>query len=160
MAVGRDHTPTTPQKSEDDEPTQRNINSVEESPRADLKVEAKAANEARRATPYYQHTQASAKRWQVLANTIGPLGQTELATEMRQLARQLRTASRPDGTDEDKQAVLEAEAEMLTRVANLELDAEMTEVVEYLQQAHASVSSGEPPPDAQPTDIEEDQGGE
>jgi hypothetical protein len=125
---------------QDDQPAEQQAS--ERKPHRDpqFKAQAQAANEARQASPFYQHTQDSAKRWQVLANTIGPQGHEELAAEMRDVANQVRTANRPDGTEEAKQTALEAETAMLEKLAglDLELNAEMTEIIEFLQQARQS----------------------
>ncbi len=114
------------------------------------KADAKAANEARRATPYFQFTQTAANRWQMIANTIGPQGHTELAEDMRELARQIRAAARADGTEDAQQAAIEAQGAMLERLETQspDLDAEMSEALEVLRQAHQSISNGEAPASA------------
>jgi hypothetical protein len=149
VAVGHDHTPAA--DAADDEPRRkkRRMNDVsEDQPTADKKELAAAANEARKATPYYQHVQASAKRWLVMANTIGPAGETDLATEMRELSRELRAASRPDGTEATQQAALDHEAALIVKAQALSLDSDMSEILDYLAQAHQSATVGEQPPEA------------
>ena len=149
VAVGHDHTPAA--DAEDDKPRQktRRMNDVsEDAPTPDAKEVAAARNEARKATPYYQHVQASAKRWLVMANTIGPSGQAELATEMRELSRELRAASRPDGTEEAQQAALDHEGQLLAKAQAISLDVEMDEILTYLSQAHQAATVGEQPPEA------------
>ncbi len=156
VAVGHDH---SPKEADDDKPERkkkRGINDVSEVAESvpNAKEAAKARNEARKATPYYQHVQAAAKRWLVLANTIGPAGHDEIATEMRELSRELRQASRPDGTEEAQQDALKREGEVLAKVQELDLDAEMTEIVGYLSQAYEAATAGEQPPEAAETSVE------
>lgn len=110
------------------------------------KAAARAANAERRATPYFQHVKAVAKRWLVLANTLGPAGQQDLAAEMRTVSRELRKASLPDATEEDKRAALDHESRMLTTLRGMELDGELVQVRDYLEEAFRAVSAGEQPP--------------
>jgi len=155
VAVGHDHSPKTT-ADDDDKPTRktRGINDVSDEPAPNAKESAKARNEARKATPFYQHTQAVAKRWLVMANTIGPAGQDAIATEMRDLSRDLRQASRPDGTETTQQAALEREAKLIIKAQALSLDAEMTEVLEYLANAHQAATTGALPPEAGESTLE------
>ncbi len=157
VAVGHDHTPTAID-ADPDKPARktkkRGMNDVTEAPSPSAKQAAQERNEARKATPYYQHTQAVAKRWLVMANTIGPAGETEIATEMRELSRELRQASRPDGTEGLQQAALEHEAAMIAKAQELSLDAPMAEVLAYLAQAHAAATTGELPPEAGENTVE------
>jgi hypothetical protein len=156
VAVGHDHAPDRGEV-ETPEPKRtkkRRMNDVSETPVPNAKETARAANEARKATPFYQHTQAVAKRWLVMANTIGPAGQTELASEMRELSRELRSASRPDGAEADQQAALEHEGELLAKAQAVQLDAEMAEILEYLTEAYQAATTGALPPEAQPTTME------
>jgi hypothetical protein len=112
----------------------------------EAKAAARAANAERRATPYFQHVKAVAKRWLVIANTIGPEGQEELATEMRTVSRELRKASLADGSEEAKAAALEHEARLLATLRTMELEGELVEVRDYLEEAFRAVSANELPP--------------
>jgi len=156
VAVGRDHSPTPTADDDDDKPKRkkRGMNDVSDKPAPNAKEASKARNEARKATPFYQHTQAVAKRWLVMANTIGPAGQEAIATEMREMSRDLRQASRPDGTENTQQAALESEAKLITKAQALSLDAEMTEVLEYLVEAHQAATTGTLPPEAGESTLE------
>jgi hypothetical protein len=148
VAVGADHTPDHDDDDQDGpkEPRRR-INDVKNVPVPAAKEAAKAANEARRATPFYQHTQAVAKHWLTLANILGPAGQEEIASEMREVARGLRAASRPDGTSDDQKAALELEGRVLEQAQALSLDAEQAETLAFLAQAYAAATEGEMPPE-------------
>jgi hypothetical protein len=152
VAVGHDHAPSDDAATAQETPRKgkkRRVNDVSDDVAAPVSKEAsKAANEARRATPYYQHVQAAAKRWLVMANTIGPAGQDALATEMRELSRELRAASRPDGTEDAQKAALAHEGELITKAQAVSLDAEMTEILDYLVQAHQAATTGVLPPEA------------
>ena len=155
VAVGHDHSPKSTEPAQDKPRKKtRGMNDVSDEPTPDAKQAAKARNEARKATPYYQHVQASAKRWLVMANTIGPAGESAIAEEMRELSRELRQASRPDGTENTQQAALEREAELISKAQGLSLDAEMTEILDYLAQAHLAATTGELPPDAGASSVE------
>jgi hypothetical protein len=114
------------------------------------RAEARVANEERRATPFYQHAREAGKRWMILANTVGPTGDPELATEMRAVSRELRKASLPNGTEQVQAAALEREARLLTTLRSVTLEAEMVEVRDYLEQAFSAVTSGEAPPKVEP----------
>ncbi len=155
VAVGHDHSPkTTVDEPDEPKPRKRGMNDVSDAPRPNAKDAAKARNEARKATPYYQHVQAAAKRWLVMANTIGPAGEDAIAQEMRELSRELRAQSRPDGTEAGQQAALDKEGELITRAQALSLDAEMTEILDYLVQAHQAATTGELPPEAGESTVE------
>jgi type IV secretory pathway VirB10-like protein len=114
------------------------------------RVEARAANEERRASPFYQHAQQAGKRWLVIANTVGPAGDPELAAEMRQVSRELRLAALPSGTEQSQATALEHEARMLTTLRGLALDGELVEARDFLEQAFSAVTSGEAPPKWEP----------
>jgi hypothetical protein len=155
VAVGHDHSPEAgEQVDEAPRKKKRRINDASDEPTPNAKQAAKARNEARRATPYYQHVQATAKRWLVMANTIGPDGNDAIATEMRELARELRQASRPDGTENQQQAALEREGELIDKAKALNLDPEMDEILAYLIQAHTAATTGDLPPEAAESSFE------
>ena len=133
-------------KREPLEATEREPVSLDQLPAE--RADARAANEARRATPFYQHAHEAGKRWLVLANTVGPAGDEELAGEMRAVSRELRKASLPSGNEQSQAAALEHESRVLARLRDVELEGEMIEAREYLEQAFSAVTSGQAPPES------------
>ncbi len=157
VAIGHDHSPKakeqveqTPKKKK----KKRRINDVTDEPAPNAKEASKARNDARKATPYYQHVQSVGKYWLLLANTLGPAGEEELATEMREVARKLREGSRTDGTQPMQEAALALEGELIPKVQAVSLPADKAQILDYLVEAHKAALANEPPPELPAFDID------
>lgn len=138
-AVGR----TTVEKHDKVVRTQRTTVDEELPP---AKKEAADARTARRSTPYFQHVQTVAKRWMRVGNLMAAQGKEEDATKARTVARALRSASRPDGTEEAQKAALDEEAKVLQEMQAKYTEGDVSKILANVAQAYDAVLAGEAPP--------------